>query len=329
MSNKEDVYALPIDQYSRQFWAREVIQLLNSKKKQKILDLGGYKGKTKLFHPNDDVFIADLFDVDEENYTKLDGSAKLPFEDNSFDFVCSFDVFEHVPRENRKLFIQEAVRVSKNGLILAAPFDNEYGAVSAAEKALNEHHKKLYDKDHPWLLEHIENVIPKRSEMEKLLNSLNVEFTNFGVNSLSTWQIMQTIYFSIMLDEEIRGRVDEVNRIYSKDLSQVDMVFAGDTSYRTIYFISQDVTMMKKVDTFIAEKQKTTDPSRKFTFEAAALGMFGIKYRDISLHDAYLESEVVRLKEEVTSKDKKIEKIENFIKNHKVVGRVVRRKLHK
>jgi len=51
-------------------------------------------------------------------------SAKLPFEDNSFDIAMSFDVFEHIPDSDEHL--QEVYRVLKSGGIYVLQTPNKY-----------------------------------------------------------------------------------------------------------------------------------------------------------------------------------------------------------
>lgn len=91
MKNKAEV---PFDQFSRQKQVSLVMDICRKLGKQKtysILDVGGYRGRTAEFLPDDNVTVLDLYEVDEENYVK--GSAlKMPFKDKSFDFVVNFDV---------------------------------------------------------------------------------------------------------------------------------------------------------------------------------------------------------------------------------------------
>jgi hypothetical protein len=300
---KTDLSSTTIDQYTRQKWASVFIHSLR-KDKVKILDVGGYKGITSLFSPDDEVIICDLFDVDEPNYVKGDGR-KLPFKDNEFDFVVSFDTYEHVPREGRERFVSELVRVAKEGVILAAPFDNEEGTVHLAEVSLNDYHKNLYKgKEHPWLQEHIDYKIPKRSEIESLLKKLRVEHASLASNDITLWTLFQTIYFSIGLDDDLRGRVDDINRFYNNNFELIDSG-DDDSSYRRIYFFGGNSKNIQQIGELIKARTDNHSSVKKLEFTTLALSVFGQKYRDVELYKDYLQNEIERLKNEVKSLSEK------------------------
>src|SRR6185436_5572861 len=44
---------------------------------------------------------------------------ELPFDDDSFSFVSSVDVLEHLPLEARIAAIRELVRIARNGIVIA------------------------------------------------------------------------------------------------------------------------------------------------------------------------------------------------------------------
>ncbi len=309
----KELLSLPIDQYSRQKWAATLIEQLRGKEKLTILDVGGYKGKTHEFHPNDSVTVCDLYDVEESNYVKGDGR-KLPFKSNEFDFVVTFDTYEHVPREGREIFVKELARVAKEGVVLAAPFDNESGSVFQAEMNLNDYYKKLYDNDHPWLKEHIEYRIPERSEIESLLKKLELDFVSLASNELSMWVLMQTLYFSIEIDEDFRGRVDDVNRFYNHSYLNLDIT-EDHLAYRHIYFISKKQQYVDQIRDYIHQRRNITDENEKVHFMAYALSVFGVKYRDVELYKKYLEVEVEKFKARAAELEKHIQQLDRENKN--------------
>jgi ubiquinone/menaquinone biosynthesis C-methylase UbiE len=61
-------------------------------------------------------------DIAEDLQPDVIGSVhKLPFEDNSFDAVCIFEVLEHIPFSEFELCVSELFRVSKSGVFISLP----------------------------------------------------------------------------------------------------------------------------------------------------------------------------------------------------------------
>jgi O-antigen biosynthesis protein len=313
-----------IDQFTRQQWAKDLIDEVNPNSKT-ILDVGGYKGLTGAFCSKHKVTICDLFDIDEPNYVKGDGR-RLPFGNDSFDFVVSFDTYEHVPREGREQFIKELMRVAKNAVILAAPFDTDDGAVSLAETRLNDYHKHILDgADHPWLKEHIDFVIPKSTEMESLLKKLGIDSYSFGTNDLRDWSLFQTVYFSIGLDDDLQGRADDMNRLYNKHYQEIDLA-SDDTAYRRIYFLSENLASIEKVKMFIQDKSKKQSLKLRVNFITTALEIFGLKYRDTTNYASYLNGEVERLKRENEDRNRSVETLQNEVNTLTAENKILKEK---
>lgn len=90
---------------------------------ERVLDVGGYDGYWLSCQPAIKKFVVDLNPQKQFlniNYIKADG-CNLPFPDNYFNQVFSFDVLEHV--NNDKTFIKSLLRITKNGgkVILTTP----------------------------------------------------------------------------------------------------------------------------------------------------------------------------------------------------------------
>lgn len=90
-------------------------------------------------------------------------ACKLPFPDNSFSSVLSVDMLEHLSFQERKVAIEELVRVASRVLIIAVPCDE---ALSADRRLA----KTLKSSDVPqWLQEHLNQGIPTSQEIENML----------------------------------------------------------------------------------------------------------------------------------------------------------------
>lgn len=224
---------LPFDQYSRQIQALKLIDSLRINGQSfKILDVGGYKGVTGALHSKDKVTVLDIFDVDEPNYVKGD-ALDMDFTDESFDFVVSFDVFEHIADKDRKRFVSEIARVAKNAVVIAAPVrttENEH-----SEKLLNGLFKQVQGVDHPWLIEHIENGIPTYTQAENELQENKLHTLVLPSNDIRLWVAMQSVIFLGSKYPELSSQIDNLNDHYNK-LGPFDGAIALHENYRHIVF---------------------------------------------------------------------------------------------
>ncbi len=238
---------LPFDQYSRQRIVSSLIDKslrpLSNKKMLNIIDLGGHKGKTTEFQPNDNVTILDVFDESYKNYIKGDAT-KTSFKDGVFDIACSFDVFEHIPRKKRQAFVNEALRISKYGVFLAMPVDVD-NKVSSAEIMLNNFHKTLFSTDHRWLKEHIDYRIPNKEEVKRIALTSGADCVSISSNQIGDWQLLQMLIFSAANNPYITEDVNAINAWYNKNIDSLDS--GVDVGYRQIFFISKHDDSIRSV----------------------------------------------------------------------------------
>lgn len=143
-----------------------------------ILDMGGI-GRLKKFT---------TLPVTDANIKSGINATSLPYEDNSFDVACSIAVLEHV--SDHKKFIQESIRVSKNGVVHWLPMGN------AAQKV--EDFKKRYGHIHPC-------VLPKK-EMIESFGTLTIK--NF-ITCESHLLFISTLTPSI-INPELFDLIDEI-----------------------------------------------------------------------------------------------------------------------
>ncbi len=105
------------------------LEKLSSKKKLKILNIGcGTGGTVRMLEKHGDVTNVDISDeaikyMKEKgfpNVIKVDG-IKLPFEDNTFDLVASFDVLEHIEEDVEALEEWRRVLKPQGHIIVSVP----------------------------------------------------------------------------------------------------------------------------------------------------------------------------------------------------------------
>jgi hypothetical protein len=228
------------DQYSRQSIAYSIIKEAFGSKRINILDIGGHLGRTNEYFNKDNVVIIDVYDKNYEGYVK--GNAlNLPFEDSSFDVVVSFDVLEHIAKKDRKKFIDEACRVSKDALLIAAPFDTEL--VAETENQVNKLYKKIYKINHPWLIEHLDNGLPDLEKTQSYISKNKMELQIFSSNNIFLWKLMMSFLF-LCGNSRLSNLELKINNFYNKN-----SLYLGDNtepSYRKIIFARKSEKLLAR-----------------------------------------------------------------------------------
>ncbi len=113
----------------------------------------------------------DLF-FDEPNFPLLErikGSAvKLPFNDKQFDIVLLSDVLEHLPRDQRKKALGEAVRVGMKAVIIGGPFGSR---AAEQDRELAQFSKKKLGRMHKFFIDHLKFGLPEISDIKSYLKN--------------------------------------------------------------------------------------------------------------------------------------------------------------
>ena len=93
---------------------------------------------------------------------------KLPFADESYDYVISVDMLEHVPQAKRPEVIAELLRVAKKRVFLAVPC----GPLSEKhDRVLDELYLRTKGERYHFFREHVENGLPEREELKACIAS--------------------------------------------------------------------------------------------------------------------------------------------------------------
>lgn len=83
----------------------------------------------------------------------------LPAEDDSFDFVLSLEMLEHLPESERVPALREMLRVLKPGGRMVVTFPADERAIRL-DTWLNGTFKRKTGEDHPWVKEHLDSGLP-------------------------------------------------------------------------------------------------------------------------------------------------------------------------
>lgn len=162
---------LPYDVYERH---KKVGSLI--KTDQSVLDVGGQLDYLSQFSQPAKVIVANLESATEVSDVIID-KEKLPFKDNSFSTVTAIDVLEHIPKNTRPRFIQELLRVAQKTIILSFPIGTPKHI--AYEKHLASQLRERQE-DINYLAHHVKYGLPKKGEIEKLIEGLNSNLSYSG-----------------------------------------------------------------------------------------------------------------------------------------------------
>jgi len=289
--------------HASRYWILVNLLMSIDSKNLKILDVGGKKGLLHHF-PEFHITIIDIEESDEPNFVQGD-ALNMPFKDNEFDYAVSCDVLEHISSANRERFINEMLRVSRKGIILAAPFSRP--SVNRAEEDMNKYHEKLFNKPHRWLEEHIENGLPDENITDKIINKQGYHFAKFHHFSLETWRLIIKIHLlqsAYNDDKDLNKLVMDIYKKYYLEICKFDYTNEG---YRTFYVVNKDgqvsVELPKKEDINIAISKFITESSVDIidTLEAKVYLQRELskKVDDLSIKNVELQAEAIKLNTEL------------------------------
>ena len=92
----------------------------------------------------------------------------LPFPDNSFDYVISVDMLEHVPESDRPNVIKELLRVASRRVFLAVPCGK---LAEAHDRFLDELYRQKKGERYHFFQEHVDNGLPVKEGLVACIKS--------------------------------------------------------------------------------------------------------------------------------------------------------------
>ena len=206
----------------------------------RVLDVGGYtpvfcpgfSSMAAALIPDASVAVADVVpESGLKNYIRASG-LQLPFRDETFDLVCSLDTLEHVPAEHRPALLSELLRVTRDGLYVAFPFDSSSNRW--AESVIVEYADVALKDPIPALLEHRQFGLPDREQAAMIFSGSGSACINFDQGNTDVWLLMMLTYHSLRAPGT--DFVQELNRRFNQVYAAQDW---GAPTYRTGYVLSK------------------------------------------------------------------------------------------
>jgi|GEM_PF-363533 len=242
---QDELLKLSPDLYARNKTISFLLETFGLNKPTHLLDVGGFGGKLGWFlHSDYKLIVLDQKPRDAadtslraDNYIQGD-ARKLPFPDNSFEAVIASDLLEHVSKEDRLKVLEELCRVSKNYVIVGAPFRKEF--VDNVENMVAQQFLENVGIKHPFLDEHRKMGLPEERDLESFLKEKNFAYMAIGEGNIVNWALQQ---FTMGAKQGEKG-ADEFtgfNEYFNKNL--YEMGNYQEPTYRTIFCISKEKTL--------------------------------------------------------------------------------------
>jgi hypothetical protein len=138
-----------------------------------VLDVGGGDGRLAAFIPNASYCLA------EPKVNGISGT-ELPFPKQSFDYVVSCHVLEHIPSDKRTLFLDQLLSRARRGVILLNPFHVEGTFVDERLKLFVE------VTNAEWAKEHLDCTLPRIDDVKNYANNRGLDISIRPNGTLTT-----------------------------------------------------------------------------------------------------------------------------------------------
>jgi hypothetical protein len=185
-----------------------------------VLDVGDSAGHLHLFDPGFDVVGLDVElaaePLPDTVRVQADGT-RLPFPDDAFDAVVSSDVLEHVAPEGRDAFLTELVRVARQLVVVAAPFDTP--GVAGCEDLARRYALYSAEAPQPQLEEHRANGLPALDATRAGLEVGGWTTAVAGNGNLWDWLLMMVLRFQLEARRELRPLSEGYDLWYNEMLA--------------------------------------------------------------------------------------------------------------
>lgn len=207
------------DRYDRYGAIARCLRATLGEGRHRVLDVGDAAGYLRLFAGEIRLVGVDLTIQDRRlpGAVALAGDGtRLPFSDGTFDAVVSSDVLEHVPSERRGAFVDELSRVSRDLVIVAAPFDTD--GTAGVEEIVRRFALLATGAVQEQLEEHRDRGLPDLDETAAHLTR-HGQVVTVGNGNLWDWLEMMLVKHQLLARPALLPLHDGIDALYNLSLA--------------------------------------------------------------------------------------------------------------
>jgi hypothetical protein len=236
------LHTLAFDLYERYWVAAQVVGALRRSTSYSMLDVGGhsdvlwpgFSSLVSAFVPEAQSFVIDLHrEPGLKNYAVGSGTS-LPFKDATFDFVLAQDTLEHVVPEERKPFIRELLRVSRDIVFLSFPFFTPLNA--SCDGLVYRYVELRKNVELPALKEHLSLGLPEQAVVGDWLREAGFPFTLWTHGSTLIW-LQMMVAQNHLWAQGVPEFEQELNSIFNSRFASGDY---REPCYRSFVLIAKN-----------------------------------------------------------------------------------------
>lgn len=188
------------------YW-QQITEILEQKPKE-VLEIGVGNGFVSQYLKNREINVLTL-DIDKRLKPDISGSIlNIPFSDESFDMIASYEVLEHIPYEDAKKALTEIYRVSQKHAILSLPdctrtyrFCVSVPKIGIFRKLIpipfSKPQQHIYDGQHYW------EIGKEEYPLNRFIN--DIQKTGFLIRK--TYRLFEHPYHRFFILEKVKLRV--------------------------------------------------------------------------------------------------------------------------
>jgi SAM-dependent methyltransferase len=281
-----DFTGLAGDHLSRHRTAISYLKGLRLPSGARILDLGGGDSLMALLAPEYDWTVVDLFGADHPSFVRRRLNDQFG-DGRTYDAVVSVDVLEHVPADERELFLSRACARTHGPVVLAAPFDSP--SIRTAESLFAQAMTQLSEEGHKFIEDHVKLGLPALERVLAFLRNLKGKCAILPGESVHFWW-QSTLYYLTL--RELFPSMDLAS-LFSRHQNEAGLSSIGTPCYRH-YIVAWDDLQVERLSS-----ETTSCPSQELAIEQiveyclkmASLGSLYQTKRNLELRSALQASQ--------------------------------------